>query len=122
MFERIKEIIEKEKLNKKCRKRNLIHRRAYLFNLMRKHGVYFREIGEMFNLHHSTVLHGDKMAELHAKNNDQLYLLDTLDLQQEFGNIEIKIEKRNLIQDIYTCKTMNELSIIQARLNKNQYA
>lgn len=121
MIQRIKEIIEEQGLNKNCRKQNLVHQRAYLFNLLRKHGVYFREIGEMFNLHHSTILHGAKMAELHEGNNDQLYFLDTIELQKEFGNVEVINEERNLVEDVIKCRNMNQLLIIQGRLKNFQY-
>jgi hypothetical protein len=121
MIERIKEIIEEQGLKKKCRKQHIIHKRAYLFNLLRKHGLYFREIGEMFNLDHTTILHGCKMAELHNGNNDELYLLDTLELQREFENVEVIIEERNLVEDVIKCRNMNQLLIIQGRLKNFQY-
>ena len=121
MIDRIKEIIEEQGLSKKCRKQHIIHKRAYLFNLLRKHGLYFREIGEMFNLDHTTILHGAKMAELHEGNNDELYLLDTLELQREFENVEVKIEERNLVEDVIKCRNMNQLLIIQGRLKNFQY-
>lgn len=121
MIQRIKEIIEEQGLNKKCRKRNLVHKRAYLFNFIRKHGVCFREIGELFNLTHATIIHGCSMAELYEKNKDELYLLDTIELQKEFENVEIKVETRNLIDDIINCKTMSEVSVIQGRLKNFQY-
>ncbi len=121
MIDRIKEIIEEQGLSKKCRKQNLVHKRAYLFNLIRKQGVCFREIGEMFNLSHSAIIHGCSTAELHESNNDQLYFLDTIELQKEFGDVEVITEERNLIEDIENCRTMNQLLIIQGRLKNNQY-
>ena len=121
MIERIKEIIEKEKLQHNCRTRHIVHRRFYLFRLLRKHGVYFRVIGEMFNLNHSTVIHGNSIAEFFERKQDELYLLDTADLQKEFGGIEIIFEPRNLVNDIENCNSMNELSVIKSRLKNNQY-
>jgi len=121
MIQRIEEIIEEQNLKEKSRYRYLVHRRWFLFGILRKHGIIYKRIGEMFNLNHSTIIYGMAMAEFFEKNQDELYLLDTLELQKEFAGKEIIFEQRNLIDDIYNCKSMNELSVIQCRLKNNQY-
>jgi hypothetical protein len=121
MIDRIEQIIEKENLLTRSRKRSIVHRRWFLFGILRKHGIKLKKIGEMFDLNHSTIIYGMSIAEFFEKQNDELYLLDTMDLQKEFSGIEIIFQKRNLINDINNCKSMNELSIIQCRLKNNQY-
>ena len=121
MIERIEQIIEEQNLKEKSRYRYLVHRRWFLFGILRKHGIIYKRIGEMFNLNHSTILYGMAMAEFFEKQQDELYLLDTMELQKEFAGIEIVFHQRNLIDDILNCKSMNELSIIQGRLKNNQY-
>lgn len=121
MIQRIEQIIEEQNLKEKSRYRYLVHRRWYLFRILRKHGIIYKRIGEMFNLNHSTILCGMAMAEFYEKNQDELYLLDTLELQKEFSGKEIIFEQRNLIDDILNCKAMNELLVVQSRLKNNQY-
>lgn len=121
MIERIEEIIEEQNLKEKSRYRHLVHRRWFLFGILRKHGIIYRRIGEMFSLNHSTVLYGLAMADFYERQQDELYLLDTMELQKEFAGKEIIFHQRNLIDDIHNCKSMNELSIIQCRLKNNQY-
>ena len=52
---------------------------------------------------------------------DQLYFLDTIELQKEFGNVEVINEERNLVEDVIKCRNMNQLLIIQGRLKNFQY-
>ena len=64
MIERIKEIIETEKLNERSKKPNKVYRRWFLFIWLRKNKFLFREISEMFGMHHATILHGIGQAEI----------------------------------------------------------
>jgi hypothetical protein len=121
MIKRIEQIIEEQNLREKTRYRYLVHRRWFLFVILRKHGIKFQRIAEMFDLNHSTIIYGISMAEFFEKQQDELFLLDTFELQKEFSGKEIIFEQRNLIDDILNCKSMNELSIVQCRLKNNQY-
>jgi len=121
MIERIEQIIKEQNLREKSRYRYLVHRRWFLFGILRKHGIIYKRIGEMFDLNHSTILYGMAMADFYERQKDELYLLDTMELQKEFAGIEIVFYQRNLINDIQNCKSMNELLVIQCRLKNNQY-
>ena len=121
MIERIKEIIKTEKLNERSKKPNKVYRRWFLFIWLRKNKFLFREISEMFNIHHATILHGIGQAEIFEKQNDEIYLLETNDLYLEFKDKKIIFKERNLIEDIINCKNMHQLSQIKTRLNHNQY-
>ena len=121
MIERIKQIIEDEKLNKRSKKPNKVYRRWFLFIWLRKNKFLFREISEMFGIHHATILHGIIQAEIFEKQNDELYFLATKDLYLEFKDKRIIFKERNLIEDINNCKNMHQLSQIKTRLQHNQY-
>jgi hypothetical protein len=121
MIERIEEIIEEQNLREKTRYRYLVHRRWYLFGLLRKHGIRLERIGEMFNLSHATVIHGINQAKYYEERNDKLFLMDTLQLQNEFAGQEIIYQQRDLIEDIQNCSSMYHLSLVQARIKNNQY-
>ena len=121
MIDRIEEIIEEQNLREKSRYRYMVHRRWFLFVLLRKHGIKLQRIGEMFDLNHSTIIYGMSMAEFYEKQQDELYLLDTMQLQKEFEGKEIVFVQRDLVEDIQNCKQMNELLVIQCRLKNNQY-
>jgi hypothetical protein len=121
MIQRIEEIIEEQNLREKTRYRYLVHRRWFLFAILRKHGIKFQRIAEMFDLNHSTIIYGISMAEFFEKQQDELYLLDTLELQKEFAGKEIIFVQRNLVDDVLKCDSMGDLSLVQCRLKNNQY-
>jgi len=121
MIKRIEEIIEEQNLREKTRYRYLVHRRWFLFVILRKHGIKFQRIAEMFDLNHSTIIYGISMAEFFEKQQDELFLLDTLELQKEFAGKEIIFVQRNLKEDILKCDSMGDLSLVQCRLKNNQY-
>lgn len=121
MIERIEEIIQEQNLKDKAKPRYLVHRRWYLFGLLRKHGIRLERIGEMFDLSHSTVIHGINQAKYYEERNDKLFLMDTLQLQNEFAGQEIIYKQRDLFEDIQNCSSMYHLSLVQARIKNNQY-
>lgn len=121
MIKRIEEIIEEQNLREKTRYRYLVHRRWFLFVILRKHGIKFQRIAEMFDLNHSTIIYGISMAEFFEKQQDELFLLDTMELQKEFAGKEIIFVQRNLKEDILKCDSMGDLSLVQCRLKNNQY-
>lgn len=121
MIQRIEEIIEEQNLREKSRYRYLVHRRWFLFGILRKHGIKFQRIAEMFDLNHSTIIYGISMAEFFEKQQDELFLLDTMELQKEFAGKEIVFVQRNLVDDILKCDSMGDLYLVQCRLKNNQY-
>jgi hypothetical protein len=121
LIERIHEIIETENLRERTKKPNKVHRRWFIFAYLRKNNYVLREIAELFNMNHATIIHGIRQAELFEKVKDEMFLIDTLDLFQEFKNKTIKIKDRDLIQDIMESKNLYDLTKIKRRLQNNVY-
>jgi hypothetical protein len=72
-------------------------------------------------MNHATIIHGITQAELFARVKDEMYLIDTIDLFEEFNNSTIKIKERNLIDDIMEGKNYHDLAKIKKRLQNNVY-
>jgi hypothetical protein len=121
LIERIHEIIETENLRQRTKKPNKVHRRWFIFAYLRKNNYVLREIAEIFDMNHATIIHGIRQAELFEKVKDEMFLIDTLDLFEEFKNKTIKIKERNLIQDIMESKNLHDLTKIKRRLINNVY-
>lgn len=121
LIDRIHEIIETENLRERTKKPNKVHRRWFIFAYLRKNNYVLREIAELFDMNHATIIHGIRQAELFEKVKDEMFLIDTLDLFQEFKNKTIKIKDRNLIQDIMESKNLYDLTKIKKRLQNNVY-
>ena len=121
LIKRIHEIIETENLRQRTKKPNKVHRRWFIFAYLRKNNYVLREIAELFDMNHATIIHGIRQADLYEKVKDEMFLIDTLDLFQEFKNKTIKIKERNLIQDIMESKNLYDLTKIKRRLINNVY-
>ena len=121
LIDRIHEIIETENLRQRTKKPNKVHRRWFIFAYLRKNNYVLREIAELFDMNHATIIHGIRQAQLFEQVKDEMFLIDTLDLFQEFKNKTIKIKERNLIQDIMESKNLYDLTKIKRRLINNVY-
>ena len=121
LIERIHEIIKTENLTQRTKKPNKVHRRWFIFAYLRKNNYVLREIAEIFDMNHATIIHGIRQAELFEQVKDEMFLIDTLDLFQEFKNKTIKIKERDLIQDIMESKNLYDLTKIKRRLENNVY-
>jgi hypothetical protein len=121
LIERINEIIETENLTQRTKKPNKVHRRWFIFSYLRKNNYVLREIAELFDMNHATIIHGIKKAEFYEQVKDEMFLIDTLDLFEEFKNKMFKIKERNLIQDIMESKNLYDLTKIKRRLQNNVY-
>ena len=121
LIDRIHEIIETENLQERTKKPNKVHRRWFIFAYLRKNNYVLREIAELFDMNHATIIHGIRQAQLFEQVKDEMFLIDTLDLFQEFKNKTIKIKDRNLIQDIMESKNLYDLTKIKKRLQNNVY-
>jgi len=91
-IEEIKEYICSEGLDVKCRKREFVYRRVYLFKyLQQMEGMTLTAIGELFDLDHATVIHGLKTFD-----NVKLYE-DFMDYtRKEFELFKINTFRRDL--------------------------
>ena len=88
LIDRINEIIETENLRERTKKPTKVHRRWFLFSLLRNKGVIFQKIGDMFGMDHATILYGVRQVEIYKKAKDEFYLMDTADLEEIFNNLK----------------------------------
>ena len=119
-FDKIKELIKRDKLNSKNRMHEYVYKRAYLMNELRSSGMHLIEIGKMFNRDHATVIHNLRTHEWMTSTNDKLYaecvdeyrfLLDQVDRESA----------RDLVTDILKCKSYVTLKIIKSRIKRGVY-
>ena len=118
LMNKVKYYIQKDGLKKKCRKREKVHKRFYLFHILRREGLTYSQIGSLFNLDHSTVIAGIKKYKILRKMNDKLLLWDIgeyLDTS-EFTNIEY-----DLLEDLKDAHSIQHLETIKKRIDRNLY-
>ncbi len=110
------ELIERDKLYKKSRKREIVNKRMFIFSMLRNEGMTFQQIADLFNLNHATVIHGiNRFKDLKSTRDFSLYL-DT----QEYSSL---FEEKDLTlhDDILRAKTIKELMSIKHKIKKSLY-
>ncbi len=121
MVDLIKEVIEKDGLKKRNREQHIVHRRIFLFNLLRENGYTYEYIARSFNMNHATVLHGIKRYKELLSLNDVRLQVDTERYVQKFEDIEAAVIKYNLEKDVRKATTITDLDIIKRRLDNGMY-
>jgi len=118
MIELIKEIIEQDGLAKKNRKREIVHRRIYLFRKLREDGHTLKGIGSLFNMNHATILHGLNTYKNLVETNDKLFLHDI-----EYYKLLLSLERPelDLRKEIKEAKNLKDLRKIQLRIRNKFY-
>jgi len=86
MVDIIAKIIDKHNLRRPSRKREIVYKRFFLMNELRRTYSLVR-IGEMFNMHHSTIIHGIRMAKMFEDANDQVYFEIIDPIRQDLYNV-----------------------------------
>jgi hypothetical protein len=114
-IEEIKQIIIEEGLTLPDRQPYKVYRRFYLTYLLRKENLILREIGEIFNKNHATIIHyllrHDKLFRTKNKN----YLSFTIDLREK---VPIK---KTLRQEILQVNSMQELTDLKNKIKSCLY-
>ena len=118
MIELIKQIIEQDGLGIKNRKREIVHRRIYLFRKLREDGHTLKKIGGLFNMNHATILHGLKTYQDLTDINDKLFKHDI-----EYYKLLLSLERPelDLRNEIKEAKNLKDLRLIQSRIKNNFY-
>ena len=71
MEEKIKQLIEKDALASQSQRQVHVHKRHYLFYLLKERvGMTLEAIGELFNRDHATVIHGIKTYKTRVEMKD----------------------------------------------------
>ena len=121
MEDLIKSIIKKDGLAKKCRLPHMVNKRIFLFNFLRNKGYGFKEIGDLFNLGHATVIHGIKRYNALSETNDAMLRVDTERYADLLKDVKSAVKKYNLKKDVRKATTIYDLDIIKRRLENNMY-
>lgn len=103
------------------RSRHKVYQRYYLFEFLRTHKLTMIEIGKLFNMDHSSVVHGAQKARDWKK--DRLFLRMTDDLRQKFEQYKAMdyAVDRNIMLDVLQCGSFWEMRKIQDDIKKGVY-
>lgn len=119
-FDKIQELIQRDRLSAKDRTHELVYRRAFLMHELRSTGMTLKDIGGMFKRDHATVLHSLRTHEWMTSTNDKLYLECIAEYQFILDHVD-RESSRDLITDILKCQSYATLKIIKSRIKRGVY-
>lgn len=92
-------IINKHNLRDKRRHRDIIHKRMFLFNLLKQYKIPISHICKFFGVHHATVIHAVKQYKNLTILKDELLQKDT-ELYKRF----FRMKKKHYTIDLEVAK------------------
>lgn len=99
MLEKIKQWIERDGLDGPSQRIDLVYKRSYLFSILREN-MTLQQIGNLFNRHHSVVIHGLKQ---HEKMMSETYEYNGMEIKGNLAYLsvinEYKKEYDNLLSN-----------------------
>lgn len=106
-LEKIKEVIVEYNLTNKTRIPSMVYRRQYLFYKLKQLGLRLRDIAEMFDMNHCSILYGMNRHMMWSKSKDQMYLNVIAPIMRELGDeqpyeetLHIDVKKTGIIKKI----------------------
>ena len=106
-IEKIKEIIVEYDLRNKTRIPSMVYRRQYLFYKLKQLGLRLRDIAEMFDMNHCSILYGMNRHMMWSKSKDLMYLNVIAPNMNELGHdqpheetLHIDVKKTEIIRKI----------------------
>jgi hypothetical protein len=106
-IEKIKEIIVEYDLRNKTRIPSMVYRRQYLFYKLKQLGLRLRDIAEIFDMNHCSILYGMNRHMMWSKSKDQMYLNVIAPIMRELGDeqpyeetLHIDVKKTGIIKKI----------------------
>ena len=119
-FDKIQELIKRDRLSAKDRTHELVYRRAFLMHELRSTGMTLKEIGGMFKRDHATVLHSLRTHEWMTNTKDKLYLECIAEYRFLLDYVD-RESARDLTTDILKCQSYATLKIIKSRIKRGVY-
>jgi hypothetical protein len=88
-LKQIMRMAQDQKLIGRCRKREMVYMRYYLFSELRKE-LTLETIGKLFKMNHSTVLYGLKQHDQFMRMNDRIYINTVSQLFEDLNKFSIQ--------------------------------
>lgn len=116
----IMELAVKLELNTSSRKREKVYQRCYLMAKLRNLGCTYQSIGDIFNRDHAAVIHNIGTHKLFTKTSDIVYKVMVSPVAEMYENMNNNTEP-NIIEDIMSCESLDELLTIKNKIEKGIY-
>ena len=93
----IQYLIDLYELKQVCRRQDIIYKRYFLYDQLRKANYSLSAIGKIFDKNHASVLHGIRMHEVFTKSKDKIYKMYTADIVKKLITIPQEASIKNAV-------------------------
>lgn len=122
IVEKVQELIQRDGLSRKTRKREIVYKRAYLMHVLRCQELTFKAIGKIFNKEHATVIFHCNMVDHYLnKTRDDIFINIVQEYLQVFEGTKYLPEHWDLEYDVMNCNSTYELKLIKERILEKKY-
>jgi hypothetical protein len=121
LIERVTYLIERDELNKRCRKKEHIYKKCFLMNQLRKEELTFNEIGSFFNQHHASVIHNIQTHKNMLEYNKDEYLDVVREYQVFLIDSKYILQPRNILDDVNNCTSLYKLLRVKRWIAEGRY-
>jgi len=109
LIKTIIKLVHRDELNVANRKREIIHKKFYLYYLLRSKKVKFYHIAKLFNAHHSSIVYGTNQYKHLISINDDILQEDILEYKQM--NLEELVIEEGYMNDEFIKSKMEYYSM-----------
>ena len=89
-MEKIEHKVQEDDLLRKCRKREKVFKRMFIYNMMFNHDIQVTQIGRFFNRNHASIINALKVYENLKSTKDQELIAVLFEYMKYFEQYDIK--------------------------------
>jgi hypothetical protein len=121
LMEKIEHKVQEDDLLRKCRKREKVFKRMFIYNMMFNHDIQVTQIGRFFNRNHASIINALKVYENLKSTKDQELIAVLFEYMKYFEQYDIKKMQYSIRKDLRNATTFRDIGIMRKRLESNLY-
>ena len=121
LIEKITYKINKDNLIKKCRKREVVFKRMFIYNVMYNHDYKVTHIGRMFNRNHASIINALQTYNNLKSNKDPELIAVLSEYMDYFEQHDISKIEYSIKKDLINATTFRDLTIMRKRMKNDLY-
>ena len=120
-MEKILYKVNKDSLIKKCRKREKVFKRMFIYELMRNHDFLVTQIARLFKRNHASIINAFKTYRNLKTTNDPELIAVLSEYMKFFEQHDISKIEYSVRKDITNATTFRDLTIMRKRMKNDLY-
>jgi len=119
IIQQVKELMIQDELHLTDRYRDKVHKRAYLYSILREEGWHLSKIGRLFNRTHASIINALKVHDSFYQK-DKIYMRHIKHYELIFKPI-VELQKDSIFDDVMNCHNTTQLRMIKEKIMAGGY-